>query len=370
MLKLDCIYYLGEKPCKFKRLCDGCNEYRSMGVRILVLKHAAMGDVLRTTPTLHGLKRKFPHSHITWVTDPSVADLLRYNSFIDTLLLYDASTLARLAAEEFDVILSLDKEPRVAALTMTTTAHEKLGMGLSPFGTVYPLNPEAEFYFSLGLSDELKFFQNKKAYQELVFDAIKLDYQKDDYVLEVPDRFLEFGRKRLESLGVTKRDMVVGLNTGAGGVFANKDWTTEGYVGLIERLSHEKHVRVVLLGGKAEKEKNQEIISKSKGKAIDSGSDNSLLEFSGIVNGCDVMVTGDTLGMHIGIALKKQVLVIFGSTCSQEIELYGRGEKITPKVDCAPCYRKHCDKEVNCMNTVTVDEIYDAVKRLMARVRK
>ncbi|MDO8446747.1 MAG: glycosyltransferase family 9 protein [Deltaproteobacteria bacterium] len=370
MIRLDCIYYLGEKPCKFGRMCEGCEDYRSMGVRILVLKHAAMGDVLRTTPILHGLKRKYPHSHITWVTDPAVADLLRYNSFINTLLVYDASALARLAVEEFDVLISLDKEPRVAALAMTTIAHEKLGIGLSPFGTVYPLNPEEEYYFSLGLSDELKFFQNRKAYQELIFDALKLDYHKDDYVLEVPERFLEWGRKKLESFGVTKQDMVIGLNTGAGGVFAHKDWTTEGYVALIERFAKERHVKVLLLGGKAEKEKNQEILSRSKGKAIDTGSDNSLLEFCGIVNGCDVVVTGDTLGMHIAIALKKQVLAIFGSTCSQEIELYGRGEKITPKVDCAPCYKKHCEKEVNCMNTITVDEVYDAVKRLEKWVHK
>jgi heptosyltransferase-2 len=370
MIRLDCLYYLGEKPCKFKRMCEGCEDYRSMGVRILVLKHAAMGDVLRTTPILHGLKRKYHHSHITWVTDPAAADLLRYNSLIDTLLIYDASTLARLAVEEFDVIISLDKEPRVAALAMTTKAHEKLGMGLSPFGTVYPLNEEAEYYFSLGLSDEMKFFQNRRAYQELIFEALKLEYHKDEYILEIPESYLEFGRRKLESLGVTRKDMVIGLNTGAGGIFANKDWTVEGYVGLIERLAPERHVRVLLLGGKAEKEKTQDILSRSKGKAVDTGSENSLLEFCGIVNGCDVVVTGDTLGMHIAIALKKQVLAIFGSTCSQEIELYGRGEKITPKVDCAPCYKRHCEKEVNCMNTTTVDEVYDAVKRLEARVHK
>lgn len=370
MIKLDCVYYLGEKPCKFKRLCDGCGDYRPMGVRILVLKHAAMGDVLRTTPILHGLKRKYPHSHITWVTDFSVADLLRNNAFISNLLIYDVFTLARLAVEEFDVIISLDKEPRVAALAMTTVANEKLGIGLSPFGTVYPLNSEAEYYFSLGLSDEMKFFGNRKAYQELIFDALKLEYHKDDYVLEVPERSLEFGRRKLESLGVSKRDTVIGLNTGAGGVFANKDWTTDGYVALIEKLSHEKHVKVVLLGGKAEKEKNQEILSKSKSKVIDSGSDNTLLDFCGIINGCDVVVTGDTLGMHIAIALKKRVLALFGSTCSQEIELYGRGEKITPKVECAPCYKRVCEKEVTCMTSTTVDEVYDGVKRLMMRVNK
>ncbi len=56
LLKLDCRYYKGEKPCKFNRLCKGCSHYEPMGKRILIIKLGATGDVLRTTPILKPLK--------------------------------------------------------------------------------------------------------------------------------------------------------------------------------------------------------------------------------------------------------------------------------------------------------------------------
>lgn len=46
-----------------------------MGKRILIVKLAAIGDVLRTTPLLSGLKRAYPQSHITWVVDKEALPL-------------------------------------------------------------------------------------------------------------------------------------------------------------------------------------------------------------------------------------------------------------------------------------------------------
>ena len=42
----------------------------------------------------------------------------------------------------------------------------------------------------------------------------------------------------------------------------------------------------------------------------------------------DAIVTGDTLGMHIAIALGVPAVVLFGSTVPQEVELYDKGAKI------------------------------------------
>jgi len=62
MIKADCIHFKGEKPCQFKILCDHCPYYQPFPTRILIIKCAAQGDVLRTTPLLSGLKRKYPQS--------------------------------------------------------------------------------------------------------------------------------------------------------------------------------------------------------------------------------------------------------------------------------------------------------------------
>ena len=45
------------------------------------------------------------------------------------------------------------------------------------------------------------------------------------------------------------------------------------------------------------------------------------------MNACDIVVSGDSLGMHMAIGLKKWVVAWFGPTCHQEIDLYDRGAK-------------------------------------------
>ncbi len=79
------------------------------------------------------------------------------------------------------------------------------------------------------------------------------------------------------------------------------------------------------------------------------------------------MVTGDTLAMHIAIGLKVPVLVILGSTCPQEIELYGRGAKIVSDFECSPCYLSVCPKEVTCMDATSADVVFDAARKLLGR---
>ncbi|MFQ5772313.1 MAG: glycosyltransferase family 9 protein, partial [bacterium] len=82
------------------------------------------------------------------------------------------------------------------------------------------------------------------------------------------------------------------------------------------------------------------------------------------VNLCDVVITGDTLAMHLGIALKKYVIAWFGLTCPQEIDLYGRGIKIIRDLPCAPCWKQECDRPHGpiCVTEFDLDEIIQAVK--------
>src|SRR5262249_21007110 len=86
----------------------------------------------------------------------------------------------------------------------------------------------------------------------------------------------------------------------------------------------------------------------------------------GIVANCDLVVTGDTLAMHIAIGLRVPVLVILGPTCHQEIELYGRGAKIISDFPCSPCYLQICPLEVTCMDATPASAVFDAAARLLA----
>lgn len=230
--------------------------------------------------------------------------------------------------ESFDLIIGLEKEPRGAALVSKFKGREKKGFGLGPEGNIYPLQQASEYAYLLGLDDELKFFRNKKTYPELIFEVAELDYQQDEYLLDLSPEDTAFAARFAKRIGLKKGEGVVGLNTGAGDVFANKAWTVEGYLQLIKRLKKEPRTRLLLLGGPKERERNSQILRQVKGAVIDSGCENTLGQFAALVNLCDVVVTGDTITLHIAIALKKKVVALFGPTCAQEIELYGRGKKL------------------------------------------
>jgi ADP-heptose:LPS heptosyltransferase len=363
--KLNCRYFLGDRPCKFKRFCEGCDRYQPLGTRILIIKLGAIGDVLRTTPLLSGLKRTYPLSYLTWVTAKESLPLLKNNPLIDRLLPFDFPSLLPLEEEFFDLVIGLEKEPPGAALTSKVRAGDKKGFGLNPEGRVFPLNRGSEYAFLLGLSDELKFHRNQQTYPELIFQAAELDYQRDEYILFQAEADLAFAQAWAKKKGLRKGERVIGLNTGAGDVFANKAWTVEGYLGLIAALKKETKTRLLLLGGPKERECNLEIRKKAKGAVIDTGGENSLGEFAALIDLCDLVVTGDTTALHVAIALKKKVVALFGPTCAQEIDLYGRGEKIVTPLSCAPCYKRGCSLVPHCMEAIGVEAVLQKVKTLL-----
>ena len=106
-----------------------------MGKRILIVKLAAIGDVLRTTPLLTGLKKAYPQSHITWVVDKEALPLLKHNPLIDRLLLFDFPSTFPLEVETFDLAIGLEKEPRGAALVSKVQAEVKKASGSARKGT-------------------------------------------------------------------------------------------------------------------------------------------------------------------------------------------------------------------------------------------
>ena len=162
-------------------------------------------------------------------------------------------------------------------------------------------------------------------------------------------------------------DLKVGLNTGAGDAFATKKWTEEGYVQLANRLTEELEAKVLLLGGPGEIERNRRIAAAARSPLIHTGNANPIRKFTGIVGNCSLLVTGDTLAMHLAIGLRVPVLVILGATCHQEIELYGRGAKIISDFQCSPCYLSACPKEITCMDATSADLVFDAATKLLQR---
>ena len=363
-LRADCVHFRGDKPCSFKRACRDCPQFTPFPTRILIIKCRAQGDVLRTTPLLPALKRKYPLSHVTWVVDRESLDLLLYNPYVHRLLGFDTESVLALQASRFDLLVSLDKEPGPTALAMQIEASQKRGFGMNEFGNLVTFNPASEYAYRLGLEDELKFRTNQKTYQEIIHEAAEVPYARDEYAFGLPDDASEKACRFFKARRISRLRPSIGLNTGAGTKFETKQWPAGCYLELISLLTQKKKANVFLLGGPREKELNRSLARRSRARVFDTGTDNSLLEFAGWISGLDLVVSSDTLGMHLAIALKKPVIALFGPTCPQEIDLYGRGAKIFLGTECSPCYRQSCPDAV-CMSRITPEQVLAEIDKFV-----
>lgn len=365
IIRSDCRHFRGDKPCTFKRLCAGCPHYQpySQTTRILILKCRAQGDVLRTTPLLPGLKKGYPQSSITWLVDEESTELLAHNPCIDRILAFNLENILSLLEEKFDLLYCLDKEPGITALATKISAQRKFGFGLNEFGNLTIFNTASDYSYRLGIDDNLKFFKNQKTYQEMIYEIAELDYHGEDYIFVLQEEAKEKARYYFKKKKITAEKICVGLNTGAGTKFETKQWPKEYFLRLINLLNQKLKVNVFLLGGPREKELNLYLEKNSSTKIYNTGNDNSLAEFAGFLSLMDIVVSSDTLAMHLALALKKKVVVFFGPTCPQEIELYGRGAKLFAGVSCSPCYKQTCP-DPRCMKKITPEQVFKEVKKL------
>lgn len=369
-IAFDCRFFLSDRPCVWHKsegaLCT-CDHYQKVEQRLLIIKLDAMGDVLRTTALLPALDQAHPGSAITWITRRESVPLLQRNPFITEVITYGEDALLQLQTRSFDRVINLDAGKTSAALASLAKAKKKDGFLLDASGYVQPTNDAARRWLEMGVFDDQK-RQNTRTYQDLMLEIVGLSGAPHRYVFELSEEERARGRAHLERLGIDLSRLVIGLNTGAGRRWELKQWREEGYLELMERLAQKHAAQFVLLGGPEERERHQRLLSRSRVPLVDSGCDNPVRHFAAIVATCDVVVCGDTLAMHLALALGRRTIVLFGPTSSAEIEIYGCGEKIAPQMECLVCYKPTCDFVPNCMDLITVDMVEAAVERQWSAV--
>ncbi len=371
----NCMYFKGDRPCKpywSKKLylnepfkCSGrCPYYKEIEKRILVIKLDAIGDVLRTTPLAEAIKKKSPNSQLTWLVDKSGYDFLKNNPFIDRVLIYSQENINALNCEFFDILINLDKDKKATSLANKIKSTDKRGFLLSLYGTPFPINRGSRLLYRIALDNFGEKTTNKKNFQEMIFLAAEIPYNHEEYFLKLDKEDIEFAEKFKKKLSKDKQ--IIGINPGCGPVYPHKKWHKEGIIDLIKKLNNQGK-QVIIFGGPSEEELNKEI--KDKAKVVDAGCYNTLTQFASLMNLCDLIFTGDTLALHIGIALKKPIVCVFGPTPAQEIKLH-KGRKLVGKVPCLNCYNQFpCimdeEKKPNCMKTITTKEVVEAINELI-----
>ena len=357
---------------------------------LLVLKTGALGDVLRTTSIMSGLRTRYGTGlRVTWVTATGAQPLLQgladagqIHELIGVSLKagWDQDDLVQRLGS-FHQVLSLDDEAPLCALATAVAcpngwdpaAIERVVVGayLDADGT-RRYTPAAGPWFDMGLlsvhgkpaADQMK-ITNERSHPEIF--AGMLGIAKGEPELLLDETVLRKANTRFESVGEGLR---IGLNTGSGGRWSSKMLPEERVVALAVALHELVHTKLgvapvfVLLGGPEERERNARLAAALAQvvRVADTGCDNGLLEFAALVDRLDVLVTSDSLALHMATALRVPVVAFFAPTSAAEIDLYGRGAKVVSTAPDFCSYRKDADT-----STLTVERLVEAFRTALPK---
>jgi heptosyltransferase-2 len=367
----DCKWFLGDRPCvwhKRESVVCRCEYYDRAEERLLIVKLDAMGDVLRSTALLPPLAEVHPRAAITWITKKESVPLLQRNPYITEILALGPETGAYLQTMKFDRVINLDAGKTSAALASAAQSARKDGYVLDPRGYIQPTNDAARRWLESGVFDDIK-RQGTDTYQNHMASILGISGRRHQYVFDLAAEERARAKRHLQSMGVDLNLPIIGLNTGASDRWPLKQWREDGYVELLTRLARRGGAQLMLLGGPGERERNTRLEAASGVKLFDPGCDNPVRHFAALLGHCDVVITGDTLAMHLALALGRRAVVLFGPTNAAEIDLYGLGEKVLPDMKCLSCYKTSCDFVPNCMDLISTDMVERAVVRQLEIVQ-
>jgi len=384
-VNFDCLHFRGDRPCDYNKkygvFCNSCDYYEKdrrinyelpdlydyeeenfteSPVRILIIKLDATGDVLRTTSVLPSLKMKYADSEIYWITRPDSFGVIKDNEFIDEIH-FDQDDSTAVYNEKFHIAINLDSSYDSCNIMSKINADRKYGYTLV-CGKPYPVNSSSVEWYLMGVDDNRK-KRNTKTYHRIIHEISELKYSGTKPQITVTKALIRKATEINEKLGLSKYEYFFLVNLGGGNRWQLKKWTKDGYSELVNRLSEDKNHAVGLIAGADEINFYDEVCSQviKRDNVLQLGTGNTTEEFIAIVYLSDRVFTSDSLCFHIAVAFGKYTVCFTGPTSHTELDVFGNGAVIySDKVDCLCCYLNRCDKVINCMNTLTVEEVYQA----------
>lgn len=362
MYKTDCRSFNGYKPCSVSETCLNCLSYKPIRQRVVLIHLGALGAVVRSTSLLQAIHRKYPQCHLTWITEKPADKILQNHPLIDKVSTVERSDLSEIKYFNYQAVFVIDKSTKAVSIASELKYVEYYGFKMDSLsGAIIPANDHAYELWELGLNNQKKFYHNKKSEVQLQIEALDLNYQKlPEYDLPLMSIEANLLKIRKSEFKIDLRQPTIGINTGCADTIPYKKWTVEYHRKVITELLAKGFKNIVLLGGPEDIERNQKIAQGLP--VILSPMDQGLRDGLVSVAACDIVITGDSLGMHMAISQKKFVVAWFGPTVSQEIELYGRGVKLNSPLSCSPCWKRICTKTEMCYDQIDLSQVIRAVK--------
>ena len=334
-------------------------------IKILIIKFGALGDVVRTSFFAKPLKCSQSRVEISWLTSKVAVDILKHNPYIDNIY----TNFSDISNIKFNTIYSLDDERDIVTGASSLNADILIGAYLDEGIITYSEN--ASLWFDMGVHSKygIKYANQQKKSNDKSHAQI---FKKIFNVQDVDNNFYyEQGSKKSNRCNNGK--IKIGLFPHSGGRWPSKALRKNEVLGLLEAIIYGEVSGAVdeirLFGSGGEFVRNLEISEAINSKIVKVvNSENNLQGLSLAIQDLDVMISSDSLPLHLAIANKIFTISFYTATSAAEIETFDNGVKILSTSADYCSYDRNADNS-SITSARVYSELIAFIKTLAANVR-
>ncbi len=333
---------------------------------ILIIRLSAIGDVVFASPLIHAIKRTYPDARLSWLIEPAAASLLSANPLLDEVIIWPKAEWKKLWKQKqwlqlwrelrafrrllkskgFDVAIDLQGLQKSALWAYLSGAKRRIGLG----------SKEATQHLMTEVVDRQG--NDKRIGSEYLKMAQYLGLETGDFSMNIA---LSADDEAYAQEMCRQGDYIVicPFTTRP-----QKHWLTQHWIEFIHAFAATHSLRIVMLGGPADKLAAEEILShapqlESRVGACSLTQTAALIKYSRLLVGVDTGLT------HMGIAYHRPTVAIFGSTCPYLETTRDNARVLYHKQDCSPCRRNpSCDGAFTCMRLVTPEQVMQTLAEI------
>jgi lipopolysaccharide heptosyltransferase II len=335
---------------------------RQAALKILILKPSSLGDVVQALPVLRMLRRALPASKLFWWIDAELSPLLEGDPDLTGLFLFHrrrwssprywheaVASIRHMRAERFDWVIDLQALARSGLLAWLARGGFTIGLDDAREG--------AAALYDVCVRRPAPNCHAVDWYLE-VLRALEVPLSWDFDWLPARASVAENLQRRWQPEG----HRWIAIHPGAR--WLNKRWPVEHYAELVGRLAAAwPDLRFVVLGGASEAALAQAIVQEQPDRCLNLAGQTTLLEMVEWIRLSAMLIANDSAPMHVGAALRKPVVAIFGPTDPRRTGPYGQVEEaIQASLPCIPCLKSWClyPRPIECLRMITPNQVFAA----------
>ena len=339
--------------------------------QILIVRLSAIGDIVFASPLVHALRLRYPDARISWLTQPESKSLLEYHPDLDEVITWPRDEWAGLWRERrwldlwravrgfrrmlrshrFDMALDVQGLMKSGYLTWLSGARQRIGLG----------SREGSGWLMTRVITSRR--GGRRIGSEYLHVAEQLDLPTSDFEMQVG--LSEADRVHVQALvkahGLARGFVVICPFT----TRPQKHWFAASWRHLIERIQVDWGLSLVILGGPGDRHAAKQIASAHSSGLVNLVGETTLREAAAIIALAELVIGVDTGLTHMGIAMQRPTLSLFGSICPYLDIIHANARVIYHAKACSPCRRNPtCREAFDCMAAISVDEVIAEAMRL------